>query len=178
MSNRKKYIVKQNPNEGLYQEVSQAIRINNNYCCCAIEKNADTMCMCKEFRDMEEGGLCHCGRFYKVEDFPVIAILHSPEDKEKANILATGLTIQGFVVLLPFYGDSSDTFHYVSNLETYIELQKTKIHMADAVYVMNTSQQACNFLEEEILWAEELLKTIIYHCKEEKEDENREPESV
>lgn len=49
-------------------EVAAAIRANDGYCCCAIEKNKDTKCPCKAFREQPEPGLCECGRFVK-EDF-------------------------------------------------------------------------------------------------------------
>lgn len=42
------------------------VEANDGYCPCMIEKNEDTKCMCKEFRDLNEPGECHCGRFVKV----------------------------------------------------------------------------------------------------------------
>ena len=44
-----------------------ALKSNDNYCPCVVEKNPDTKCMCKEFRDMEEG-TCHCGLYIKIKD--------------------------------------------------------------------------------------------------------------
>lgn len=38
---------------------------NGGYCPCQIFKTPDTLCPCKEFREMESG-VCHCGRFEKV----------------------------------------------------------------------------------------------------------------
>lgn len=38
------------------------------YCPCAIYQNEDTLCPCKEFREQTEPGVCHCGRYEKVED--------------------------------------------------------------------------------------------------------------
>ena len=52
-------------------EVDSSIRNlvddNGGYCPCAVVKNEDTKCMCKAFREQKEPGLCHCGRFEKVE---------------------------------------------------------------------------------------------------------------
>ena len=45
-------------------EIQQAIKDNDGYCICAIEKTPDTKCMCKEFREQTEG-LCHCGLYKK-----------------------------------------------------------------------------------------------------------------
>lgn len=51
-------------------EVDSTVRTlvdqNDGYCPCAVFKNKDTKCMCKEFREQKEPGVCHCGRFEKV----------------------------------------------------------------------------------------------------------------
>lgn len=49
------------------KSVRPLVEKNEGYCPCAIWKNPDTKCMCKEFRDQKEPGPCHCGRFEKVE---------------------------------------------------------------------------------------------------------------
>lgn len=41
------------------------IHENNGYCPCATDKNEETKCMCKDFREMKEG-ICKCGAFIKV----------------------------------------------------------------------------------------------------------------
>ena len=40
---------------------------NDGYCPCLVLKNEDTKCMCKDFREQKHPGVCHCGRFEKVE---------------------------------------------------------------------------------------------------------------
>ncbi len=44
--------------------IAQAVRNNDGYCPCRIEKTTDTKCMCKEFRE-QESGVCHCGLYKK-----------------------------------------------------------------------------------------------------------------
>jgi len=44
----------------------EAVEANDGYCPCMVSRNADTKCMCREFREQEEPGPCHCGRFEKV----------------------------------------------------------------------------------------------------------------
>ena len=164
------FIIKSNPNESAFKEISDAVRANGNYCCCAIFKNEDTMCICKEFRDSQESGFCHCGRFYKVKEYSTVAVLCSPDDSDYAESLAESLTKQGFIVLTPRYGD---LMSYLTMSNFYNEMQKAKIHKADIVLVVNSSTEAMEFLEEQILWAEELQKKIIYeHNEEIKDDEN------
>lgn len=45
--------------------IAELVEQNDGYCPCAIFKNEDTKCMCKEFRE-QESGVCHCGRYEKV----------------------------------------------------------------------------------------------------------------
>lgn len=50
----------------LVQEIRAAIKENNGYCPCRLEKTPDTKCMCKDFRDQinrGEQGACHCGLY-------------------------------------------------------------------------------------------------------------------
>lgn len=49
------------------EELVAAIKANDGYCVCAVSKNPDTKCMCKEFREQKEG-LCHCGLYLKTVD--------------------------------------------------------------------------------------------------------------
>jgi ferredoxin-thioredoxin reductase catalytic subunit len=56
-----------NPIPDKYKEISTAVMMNGGYCPCKIHKSDDTKCPCKEFRDQEEVGYCHCGRYYKDE---------------------------------------------------------------------------------------------------------------
>lgn len=55
----------QNPDKEIYNQVTQAVKDNDGYCPCELEKNKNTKCMCKNFREQTEPGECHCGRFVK-----------------------------------------------------------------------------------------------------------------
>ena len=48
------------------EEIAAAIKDNEGYCVCAVGKNPDTKCMCKEFREQQETGVCHCGLYKKI----------------------------------------------------------------------------------------------------------------
>jgi hypothetical protein len=165
-----KFTIKPNPNTETFKEVSDAVKACDNYCCCEIERNDNTKCMCKNFREMKETGFCHCGRFYKVQEFPIITILCTPDECDRANAIAEDLTQEGFIVLTPMYKLSKDYFLLT---DFYNEMQRVKIAKADMVLVLNTCQAAVDFLEEQILWAEDLQKKIVYEFTEEvKENEN------
>ena len=60
MDNLKATIIEINP------DFAKAVENNDGYCPCAIDKNPDTLCPCKDFREQIEPGECICGRFKKV----------------------------------------------------------------------------------------------------------------
>ena len=49
------------------ENMRNAIKANDGYCPCKLERTDDTKCMCKEFRDSNELGTCHCGLYIKDE---------------------------------------------------------------------------------------------------------------
>lgn len=55
-----------NPDTELVAEIRRQLKDNDGYCPCRIQKIADNKCMCKEFREQEEGE-CHCGLYIKVK---------------------------------------------------------------------------------------------------------------
>ena len=55
-----------NPDDSVYQEITQAVKDNDGYCPCMVNKTADTKCPCKEFREQDFEGECHCGRYLKI----------------------------------------------------------------------------------------------------------------
>lgn len=58
-----------NEDEEIVKTIQEGLKKNDGYCPCRIEKNEDTKCMCKEFReqvkDPEFEGYCHCMLYYK-----------------------------------------------------------------------------------------------------------------
>lgn len=159
--------IKPHPNSEIFQEVTNAVKDNEGYCCCEIEKNTDTECMCKKFREQETSGFCHCGRFFKVKEYPIITVLCHPAHIEEADSIAESLTAQGFVVLTPRYGSE----HWYSMKKAiFDEVQRTQIYMANLVLIINSDEEAMDFLEDEIYWAEDLQKKIIYQYTEEVEE--------
>ena len=48
--------------------VAELVAQNDGYCPCAVFHTPDTKCICKDFREQEEPGPCHCGRYVKVLD--------------------------------------------------------------------------------------------------------------
>lgn len=43
----------------------KAIRENDGYCPCQLERTEDTKCMCKDFFENVESGTCRCGLYIK-----------------------------------------------------------------------------------------------------------------
>ena len=57
-----------NSDKEFVAKIRKRIEENDGYCPCVLVKSADTLCMCKEFREQKEAGPCHCGLYIKVED--------------------------------------------------------------------------------------------------------------
>ena len=53
-----------NQDKQIVDKILYALDKNNGYCPCKLEKNNDTKCMCKEFKEQKEG-YCHCGLYIK-----------------------------------------------------------------------------------------------------------------
>lgn len=58
------FILKVNPDKELVQEIREAIKNNDGYCPCQLEKNERTKCICKNFIESEDEW-CHCGLYQK-----------------------------------------------------------------------------------------------------------------
>ena len=58
-----------NPDESKYNEITEAVNKNDNYCPCRLAKTPENKCICKEFReqiaDPDFEGFCHCMLYYK-----------------------------------------------------------------------------------------------------------------
>jgi len=60
--------VQLNENVELVQEIKTALKENEGFCPCEIEKTVDTKCMCKDFREnVAVGEYCHCGLYKKIK---------------------------------------------------------------------------------------------------------------
>ena len=46
-------------------EIRTALKNNDGYCPCKIDKNNSTKCICEDFRNNTDSGFCHCGLYYK-----------------------------------------------------------------------------------------------------------------
>lgn len=60
-----------NPDDEYAAEILHNLKKNGGYCPCSIERNKDTKCKCKDFRDQierGEAGYCHCGLWCAVTD--------------------------------------------------------------------------------------------------------------
>ena len=150
-----------NPNKEEFEMVSEAIKANDNYCCCAIEKTDDTKCMCKDFRESEVSGFCHCRRYYKVRNNERIAILVDITEDAGANAFQTwftNLTQKDFIVIPVIY-NSYDLTHQT---EQHIDVSKVAISQCQAVFVINTDGENEDFISEMVEWAQDLDKKIIF----------------
>lgn len=52
-------------NKELVAEIRERLKETGGYCPCRLERNEDTRCMCKEFKEQKKGE-CHCGLYVKI----------------------------------------------------------------------------------------------------------------
>lgn len=57
-------MIKVTQDKELENTIRKALKDNDGYCPCRVQKTEDTKCMCKEFRE-QISGECHCGLYYK-----------------------------------------------------------------------------------------------------------------
>ena len=148
------WTIKKNPDAEFLKQVEEAINIRNGYCCCELEDTPDTKCMCKEFREQEESGFCHCGRFYKIKQQLNVVLIGSIKPENYAlftkwfDILTAGDYIVHPILLHP-----ENPYTDAQNLETY----KSAIAQAAAVIcIPNVGLQNNSFVEIFKDWAESL----------------------
>jgi hypothetical protein len=64
----KKLKIKKVDDADIVAYVSEALKENNGYCPCEVQKTPDTKCICKRFREQNTPGKCRCGLYEKVEE--------------------------------------------------------------------------------------------------------------
>jgi len=62
--------IKLNSDKELVDKINKELDKNyilygKRYCPCAIIKDDDSVCICKEFRERESNGPCNCGKYIK-----------------------------------------------------------------------------------------------------------------
>lgn len=150
---RQKYLIYTTPDKELLEDIVGAITDNGGYCCCAVEKTDDYKCMCKPFRDQEESGYCHCGRFYKVKNAETILLMGNCEYagvETLINEYTEKLDNLGFIVTTIKYKEINSIGRYLSIRET----NRTKIAKADLVWVFGPTEG----LDDLMSWVEEIQK--------------------
>ena len=59
--------IKLNQDKEFVKNFREKLKANDWYCPCRVSKTPETKCMCKDFKEQEEGE-CHCGLYIKVKD--------------------------------------------------------------------------------------------------------------
>lgn len=60
--------IKLNSDSNIVAAVQAKLKENGGFCPCALIKNEDTKCMCKQFREQNTEGECHCGLYIKIKE--------------------------------------------------------------------------------------------------------------
>jgi len=160
--NNNEYIIIPSPNFIHRKEVEESIKNNEGYCCCSIEKTPETMCICKEFRDKQASGFCHCERYYKIKKCKKICLCGSTKFKEEFNELNKILTLKGYIVEMPgVFMHQGDNISDEEKIELD-ELHKSKIADCDLIFIINKDGYIGQSTKSEIDWAKSIGKEIVY----------------
>ena len=60
-----------NPDINYTKAMIAAVKHNEGYCPCKLERTKNTKCMCLEFRE-QDSGECQCGLYIKVKEGEVV----------------------------------------------------------------------------------------------------------
>lgn len=156
----KEFDIFKNPNKEEYEEITEAVKLNEDYCPCLSYKNDDTKCMCKAFRDSKETDFCHCGRFYKVKNYETIALIgDTSEDEGTVNYISwyEKMMNQDFIVL----GIPLDLYNINCGSEEHFNLCKSIIAKSDAVVVLGHNQKLYSMIADLIEWAGSIGKKVL-----------------
>ena len=58
--------IKVSEDTALVNNIRNLLKENDGYCPCSVLKSEDTKCMCKDFREQQIPGPCHCGLYKKI----------------------------------------------------------------------------------------------------------------
>lgn len=53
--------------KNVVNDIRRRLKENDGYCPCASKRTENTKCMCKAFREQDEGE-CHCGLYIKIKE--------------------------------------------------------------------------------------------------------------
>lgn len=154
------FTIKKNPNKEDYDEISEAVAANEGYCPCALTKDADTKCMCKDFRDSADTDFCHCGRFYKMRNYETLALLGDVSKEDRASTYMNwfeSLIHQDFIVL----GIPLDLYNINCGSEKHLNLCKAIVAKSDALVTLGIDQQLYPIANELIEWASSIGKKVL-----------------
>lgn len=156
----KEFDIFKNPSEEEYNEITNAVKLNDDYCPCMSNKSDDTKCMCKAFRDSKETDFCHCGRFYKVKNYETLALIGDIFNSDKwENYIDwhERLCYQNFIVM----GILLNPSDYHCGSEKHLNLCKSIIAKSDAVVILDVSQESQNIVSELSDWASSINKKVL-----------------
>lgn len=156
-------IIKQNPDKKQLIEIVKAVADNDGYCPCKLAHTDENLCMCEDFRKQEEAGFCHCGRYYKVQQWPIVTLCGSTKFKDSFIRAREIFTRGGWIVLGPeIYKHTDHQDLTDEEIQDLNDIHFSKIEMADVVFIVNEGGYIGEQTQKEIEWATELNKKIVY----------------
>lgn len=57
----------ENEDKQIVTKIREGLKETGGYCPCSLIQNENTKCMCKQFREQQIEGLCHCQLYKKIK---------------------------------------------------------------------------------------------------------------
>ena len=149
------YIICPNPNFLERRQIEELIKNNDGYCISKVNKNDENKCICKEFNEQNQSGWCHCKRYYKILRTSKICLCGDCDQDELLQI-SHDLALEGYITTISTSLINNDNPAY------FEELHKAEIAEADLIYIITKNDQIDPMIRQDIEWAEQLRKKIIY----------------
>lgn len=151
-----------NHNQEKSDLIKAQIEDNDGYCCCALKHTKDTKCMCTKFREaVAQGyiGECDCGLYRSIPS--TIYLVGDTKFYKDFVYWNRYFSKEGVIVLAPinFPEKAKITQDESTNLNN-VHIQK--IHVADALFVIDRYGEITPTLAQDINMAKRLGKKIMY----------------
>lgn len=158
------FIILPNPDFIKRKQIEEKIKNNDGYCISVLKPSEDNKCICKDFKEQQETGLCKCGQYYKILKLPKVCLCGDLCLKGTVLRVAHKIALEGYIVLSSILYLYKDNFNNLSEDEKrLLEIHKAEIAEADIVYIINFNPDVISELtQKEIEWATQLGKKIEY----------------
>lgn len=126
-----------NQNSEVVESIKAQLKENKGYCPCAVTKNTDTKCICKDFKDKCAAGYigeCNCGLYKSVPS--IVYVCGDMHYKDEILQWSDYFSKLGYLVFLPELSRPYKlTDEQITNLAN---IREQKLHFSDTIFIVDS----------------------------------------